>query len=356
MSLVASAGRNNTNNMMHKKEFIRTRSVFSALILFLLVLGIIFTICGDKSEFFRSFFSHTNNFDIDAFLLDPPQFDGNAITEINGNTPLFTKEEIALKPGINYSSLDALGRCGPALGLLGPETIPQEKRGIIGDVRPSGWHTVRYDDRIEDRYLYNRCHLIGYQLAGDNADPQNLITGTRYLNMSGMLPYENLVFSYISRTGNHVLYRVRPIFVGENLLASGVLMEAYSIEDHGKDLSFCIYAHNVQPGVVIDYLTGESSADDQWISSDQPKIDTNAESELLMLEEVEALGEIQQRSIEDTETNSEITYILNTNTKRFHDPSCPSAQETKEKNKKNFYGSREEAIAEGYIPCGRCKP
>ena len=269
MSLVASAGRNNTNNMMHKKEFIRTRSVFSALILFLLVLGIIFTICGDKSEFFRSFFSHTNNFDIDAFLLDPPQFDGNAITEINGNTPLFTKEEIALKPGINYSSLDALGRCGPALGLLGPETIPQEKRGIIGDVRPSGWHTVRYDDRIEDRYLYNRCHLIGYQLAGDNADPQNLITGTRYLNMSGMLPYENLVFSYISRTGNHVLYRVRPIFVGENLLASGVLMEAYSIEDHGKDLSFCIYAHNVQPGVVIDYLTGESSADDQWISSDQ---------------------------------------------------------------------------------------
>lgn len=356
MSLALSASLSYINNMIQKKKSFRQRRIFSALLLLFLVFGIILAICRDKKEFVKALFPNTNTFDIDAFILDPPLFCGNAITEVNGNIPLFTKEELALKPRVSYSSLDALGRCGPAMGLLGPETIPQEKRGMIGDVRPSGWHTVRYDDRIEDRYLYNRCHLIGYQLAGDNADPQNLITGTRFLNMSGMLPYENMVFSYITNTGNHVLYRVRPIFVGENLLASGVLIEAYSIEDQGKELSFCVYAHNVQPGILIDYETGESSAEEQWINSEVPKIDNNNETEFLMLEEAEALGEIQQRSVVDPETNAEITYILNTNTKRFHDPECPSVQETKEKNKQNFYGSREEVIAEGYIPCGRCKP
>lgn len=157
-----------------------------------------------------------------------------------------------------YSSLDALGRCGVAFANVCTDTMPTEPRGEIGSVKPTGWHTVRYDDLIDGMYLYNRCHLIGYQLTGENANERNLITGTRFLNMEGMLPFENMVADYVQETGNHVLYRVTPDFQGNELVARGVQMEGYSIEDNGAGICFNVYAYNIQPGIEIDYLTGDS--------------------------------------------------------------------------------------------------
>lgn len=186
-------------------------------------------------------------------------YSGKAYVEVNGNIPEFSDEQIrkAEGPLEEYSSLDSLGRCGMAIAKVGVETMPTEERGSIGQVRPSGWHTVKYDS-IDGNYLYNRCHLIGYQLTGENANEKNLITGTRYLNVEGMLPFENMVAQYVEESGNHVLYRVTPIFEGDNLVASGVQMEAMSLEDLGKGLSFHVYVYNVQPGIEIDYATGNS--------------------------------------------------------------------------------------------------
>ena len=160
----------------------------------------------------------------------------------------------------NYSDLDSLGRCGVAYANICRDIMPTEERGKIGMIKPSGWHTVKYDV-IKDRYLYNRCHLIGYQLAGENANPKNLITGTRYLNVEGMLPFENLVADYVNNTGNHVLYRVTPMFSGSNLVANGVLIEAKSVEDNGGGILFNVYCYNVQPGVGINYENGDSWLD-----------------------------------------------------------------------------------------------
>ena len=181
-----------------------------------------------------------------------------AYTVVNNNIPFFTQADREGGMFETYSELDSLGRCGVAFANICPELMPTEDRGEIGSVQPTGWHTVRYDDLIDGMYLYNRCHLIGYQLAGENANEKNLITGTRFLNMEGMLPFENLVADYVEETGNHVLYRVTPDFQGEELVARGVQMEAYSIEDEGEGVCFNIYAYNIQPGIEIDYLTGES--------------------------------------------------------------------------------------------------
>lgn len=187
-----------------------------------------------------------------------PEYEGEPYVEINGNKPMFEPEEAITEPFEEYSELDFLGRCGTAYANVCEELMPTEKRGDIGRIRPSGWHTVKYPEVISDRYLYNRCHLIGYQLAGENANEKNLITGTRALNVQGMLPFENEVADYVHETGNHVLYRVTPVFAGSNLVADGVLMEAYSVEDFGEGVSFCVFVYNVQPGVEIDYATGES--------------------------------------------------------------------------------------------------
>lgn len=195
-----------------------------------------------------------------ASSADPAElsYTGAPYAELDGNRPDFREEEKQTRTYARYSPLDELGRCGPAMACLGPETMPTRERGEIGTVRPSGWHTARYDDLIEDRYLYNRCHLIAYMLAGENDNPCNLITGTRYLNTQGMLPFEILVGDYIQRTGNHVLYRVSPVFRGDDLVAAGVRMEAWSVEDRGKGICFHVYVFNVQPGIEIDYRTGES--------------------------------------------------------------------------------------------------
>lgn len=191
-----------------------------------------------------------------------PAYSGTPYVEIHDNKPFFTEEDMTTNSFENYAPLDLLGRCGTAFANIGKDIMPTEERGPIGMVKPSGWHTVKYPDVIEDLYLYNRCHLIGYQLSGENANEKNLITGTRYMNVEGMLPFENKVADYVEDTGNHVLYRVTPRFTGNNLVADGVLMEAYSVEDSGEGLQFCVFVYNVQPGIEIDYATGKSKVRD----------------------------------------------------------------------------------------------
>lgn len=190
--------------------------------------------------------------------LEIPAYSGEAYVEINKNVPFFKDNEITTDSFEEYSRLDVLGRCGVAYACLSQELMPTDERDAIGSVKPTGWHTVKYPDVIEDKYLYNRCHLIAWCLSGENANEENLITGTRYMNVEGMLPFEEMVARYIDETDNHVMYRVTPIFEGDNLVASGVLMEAYSVEDNGEGICFCVYCYNVQPSIEIDYLTGES--------------------------------------------------------------------------------------------------
>ena len=188
---------------------------------------------------------------------DIPEYSGEPYVILQDNQPDFDLEDLTLEPFETYSELDSLGRCGVAYANICLEIMPTEPRGDIGQVKPSGWQTVKYDC-VEGKYLYNRCHLIGYQLAGENANKQNLITGTRYMNVTGMLPFENMVDDYVEDTENHVLYRVTPVFDGDNLVASGVQMEAFSVEDEGEGVCFNVFVYNVQPGIVINYATGES--------------------------------------------------------------------------------------------------
>ena len=193
-------------------------------------------------------------------LEEIPEFTDAAYVAVNGNVPFFLPEEYTTESYEYYSDLDELGRCGVTMACIGVDIMPTEDRGDIGSVKPTGWHSVKYDI-VDGKYLYNRCHLIGFQLAGENANKKNLITGTRYLNIEGMLPFENLVADYVKETENHVLYRVTPLFEGDNLVAHGVLMEGYSVEDDGEGVCFCVYAYNAQPGITIDYATGESRED-----------------------------------------------------------------------------------------------
>ncbi len=205
--------------------------------------------------------------------------------EVNGNVPFFKDNEYVTRSVENYAKLDSLGRCGTAYAILGKDTMPEGERGEIGMIKPSGWHQAKYAGIVNSTppYLYNRCHLIGFQLAGENANERNLITGTRYLNVEGMLPFENRVADYIKSKGNHVLYRVTPKFDGDNLLASGVLMEASSVEDKGKGLSFCVFCYNVQPGVKINYKDGSNAVDEGYnignASSENEKADNIAASD-----------------------------------------------------------------------------
>ena len=187
----------------------------------------------------------------------PASYRGLAATVVHDNKPYFAAENYPSGSWEYYSDLDALDRCGPAMACVGTDLMPTEERGEIGSIHPTGWHLVKYEC-VEGKYLYNRCHLIAYSLSGENANVRNLITGTRYLNVQGMLPYERQVASYVEDTGRHVLYRVTPVFSGDNLLADGVLLEAVSVEDNGATLEFCVYCYNVQPGVGIDYATGDS--------------------------------------------------------------------------------------------------
>lgn len=262
-------------------------------------------------------------------ISDIPEFSGSPYVEVSGNVPTFTEADLS-SPAEAYAPLDSLGRCGGAMAIVSPDTMPTEERGSIGMVKPSGWHTVRYDDLISDRYLYNRCHLIGYQLTAENANERNLITGTRYLNVEGMLPFENEVADYVEATGNRVLYRVTPVFVGDELVARGVQMEAKSVEDGGAGVSFNVFCHNVQPGIQIDYQTGQS-----WRSQDAGPTGKSS-------------------SIQPSA--GQVTYVLNVNSGKFHLPDCLSVSKMSDRNKRDLTSTYDEMIANGYSPCGNCLP
>ena len=311
-----------------------------------------------------------------------PAYSGNPSAEINGNVPYFRDSELTAIAFKRFPELDELGRCGVVTACLGPETMPVAARESIGMIKPSGWHLEKYEG-IDGNYLYNRCHLIGYQLCGENANELNLITGTRYMNTEGMEPYESDTAYYIRRTGNHVLYRVTPVFNGDDLVATGVLMEARSVED--DDFAYCVFCYNVQPGIEIDYATGDSSPavqDDRSLEAagrDEEKQTAepdHAKSDAVRSEE-EKLQDAQTDAwnSDNTQTEGEDSnnapsgetakeedsaespdYILNTSSQKFHKPDCDSVESMAEHNKKAFYGTRDEAIAQGYDPCKRCNP
>lgn len=262
-------------------------------------------------------------------LSNIPDYDGKAYVELNGNMPEFSESEKTYSESFEeYGKLDSLGRCTYAVSCIGKDLMPTEKRGSIGSVKPSGWHISKYDF-VDGKYLYNRCHLIGYQLTAENANERNLITGTRYLNVEGMLPFENDVADYIEITNNHVYYKVTPIFEGNNLVANGVQMQAYSVEDNGQGISFNVYCYNVQPGVAIDYATGDNQA-------------------------------VTSSSASVTSTSSDVadkkTYIVNTKTKKFHNPDCDGVKKMSSSNKKKYKGTRDSLISNGYSPCQKCNP
>ena len=362
-----------------------------------------------------------------------PVYSSEPSTEIHDNVPYFQASDLTSSSYETFSSLDDEGRCGYAVACLGPDLLPDAPRGPIGSVKPTGWHTVKYEG-IDGNYLYNRCHLIAYELSGENANEENLITGTRYMNVDGMLPYENEVAGYIKSTGNHVLYRVTPVFEDDNLLASGVLMEAESVEDGGSGVSFNAYCYNVQPGISIDYATGDSSGQ-AYTGSEASKYDgVNFQSPAVIKAIQQALNDkgydcgtpdgiagngtasaaahfkadhglsgdgidaalaltlglnayqlldLSSKAASDQASTAQagqssgaagqasgaageasgsgltgpaVSYIVNTNTGKFHSPGCSSIGQMSDSNKMEYTGSRDDLIAMGYQPCKRCNP
>lgn len=269
--------------------------------------------------------------DVPSATLDGiPAFSGDPYVNIDEGQPGFTEDEITTTSYEHYSELDRLGRCGVVMACCGRDLMPTGDRGSISSVYPSGWKQAKYDF-VDGTYLYNRCHLIGWQLTGEDANERNLITGTRYINIEGMLPFENMVADYIKETGNHVMYRITPIYEGNNLVASGVQMEGYSVEDNGEGICFNVYCYNVQPGVEIDYATGVS-----WLSGETPP-DVAKESET-----------------EKAQLEAEGTYVLNVSSKRIHMPYCSSVTDMKEENRKDYTGETASLLEQGYTTCGSC--
>lgn len=283
---------------------------------------------------------------------DVPAFEGNPYVYVNDGEPVFTDEQRAAETGYErYGDLDELGRCTAAFAVVGPETQPTEKRGSIGEVRPSGWQMAKYDF-VEGKYLFNRCHLLGYQLTGENANERNLITGTRYLNVQGMLPFENAVADYVDATGNHVLMAVMPVFEGSELVARGVHMMAESVEDGGEGVAFNVFCYNVQPGVVIDYGTGESMLEEE--ATLLPDV---SGAEKAPATASDGGGEASEKGATETDEGKGVAvYVLNTNSKKFHRPDCSSVGQMSAKNREDVEDTRENLIANGYDPCKRCNP
>ena len=279
-----------------------------------------------------------------AVLSAIPAYSGRPYVVINNNVPSFNKYELTTKGYETYASLDSLGRCGGAVASCGREIMPKEGevRGSISSVKPSGWVQAQYDC-VSGKYLYNRCHLIGWQLSAENANKRNLITGTRYMNTEGMLPFENMVADYIKETGNHVAYRITPIYNGSNLVASGVQMEAYSVEDDGEGICFNVYCYNVQPGVEIDYSTGRS-----W--SDGSKAETTKKQTAVPVETT-------RKRVEETKASSSYnTYAYSAKSDKFHYPSCRYAKQINSENYCEYTGTRQGMLDKGYQPCKNCNP
>ncbi len=296
---------------------------------FLLSLILILSACGTQTE------------PIDLSSLEYQQ---ECYVEINNNVPQFQKDEIAKESFEYYSELDELGRCGVAFACIGKDIMPTEERGAIGQIKPSGWQLAKYDI-VDGKYLYNRCHLIGYQLTGENANEKNLITGTRSMNVDGMLPFENMVDEYIEETNNHVMYRVTPIYEGDNLVAKGVQMEAYSVEDDGEGISFNVFVFNAQPGIRINYADGTSELID--------------DSDDVEEKETKEVGTTKPEADNKNTGNNEAQtgeYVLNTKTMKIHFKDCPSVEDIQPENKESFNGTKDYLLENGYTSCGRCKP
>lgn len=263
-------------------------------------------------------------------LADIPQFSGQPYVEINNNVPFFEENEKTTNAFQHYFELDELGRVTMAYGSLGQEILPEEERGDISSIHPTGWVQNRYECIKDGQALYNRCHLIAFSLSGQNANPKNLMTGTRYMNVKGMQPFESKTLDFIRNTNMHVMYQVTPMFDGDNLVANGVLMQAKSVEDNGQGLSFNVFCYNVQPGVGIDYKTGEN-----W------------------LEENLSTTSASNPSQSDQQAKD---YVLNTRSHKFHDPSCDSVSDMAPRNRQDVHESKESLLAQGYSPCQRCNP
>ena len=329
----------------------KKRRTYGFLTGLLLILSVCLTSCGNQGQTDSGKDSNTQSgtkvaaedhsaeekgSDSESYVTvdDVPAYSGEPYVEVNDNQPEFTEEELTTVSYEDYSELDELGRCQLAEACIGQDLMPTEARESISSVKPTGWKNKSYDT-VDGGYVYNRCHLIGFQLTGENANEENLITGTRYMNVEGMLPFEDEVAAYIKETDNHVMYRVTPVFEGDDLVASGVQMQAESVEDDGVGISFNVYVYNVQPYVVIDYKTGENWEGDEI-----------AEPEGKWADGTEA----------DPSDTKEQMYILNKNTKKFHKPECSCAKKIKVKNKGEYTGSRQTLIDEGYEPCGNCNP
>ena len=259
-----------------------------------------------------------------APITDIPEYSGEAFVVLKNNEPDFSEEDLKDKAYEYYSELDKLGRCGYAMACVGRELMPTEERESISHIKPSGWIQAQYDV-VDGKNLYNRCHLIGFQLTGENANERNLITGTRYMNVEGMLPFENLVADYVRETGNHVLYRVTPVYDGNNLVAKGVRLEAKSVEDGGEGVCFHVFVYNCQPGITINYADGTSKE-----TSDLQDLNGNT-------------GQVGN-------------FILNKKSKKFHTDTCSQGKGISEENKVNYEGTREKLINDGYVPAGCCEP
>lgn len=276
-----------------------------------------------------------------------PSYSGTAYSVINNNIPNFSSSELTSKGYENYSSLDSLGRCGVALASVGKDTMPPDgaTRGSISSIKPTGWVQAQYSG-ISGGYLWNRCHLIGWQLSEENANKQNLITGTRYMNTEGMLPFENMVADYIKETNNHVAYRVTPIFEGDNLVCSGVQMEAYSIEDDGEGICFNVYCYNVQPDITINYATGESSGKEVAPSNQETSSQQNQSND--SQSQTEQTQPSNQETDDSSETQGQTVWIPTNGGKKYHSKSTCS-------NMKNpAQVTRDEAISRGFDACKKC--
>ena len=308
-----------------------------------------------------------------ATIADIPAYNGALCIDINHGEPGFTAQDEARGTFMQFSELDFEGRCGTAFARIGPDTISNEKRGDISQVHPSGWVQRKYSF-VDDGMLYNRSHLIAHQLCGENANEKNLITGTRTFNAVGMLYYEELVGDYVRSTGNHVLYRVTPLFAANDLVARGVQMEAKSVEDNGEAVQFNVFVYNVEPGVAIDYVTGES-----WESSETPQVTSKGSATIITAAAARAdkaaAGSANgskadggsssgsgaasgngSNSSSNQGTSEQQDYILNVKNKQFHKPDCSAASDISSANKQDFTGTRDQLIAKGYSPCGICKP
>jgi len=267
--------------------------------------------------------------------LDIPQYSGEPYTDINGNMPFFSTDSILPVSYEIYYELDSLGRCTLADAVVGQDIMADGKRGDIGSIKPTGWHTDRYSF-VDGEALFNRCHLLAHYLTGEDANPRNLVTGTRYMNTEGMNALENMVGDYVRETGNHVRYRATPVWTGDNLICDGILVEGWSVEDGGEDICFCIFAYNVQPGIVIDYATGDNYA----VSGEQAS-------------QPEKEPEYAKYLLEEDVTG---TYVLNTKKMKFHLPDCEGAVSMSEENREEYTGSRNALVEQGYTPCGSCNP